>query len=151
MAQIRVQQRPNPQIKVGNIDSETALVLCDSTLPDNPIVYWSDAFETLTGYSGPEIQGQNCRFLQHRFPTSGNKERDEEEEAVTNGVNAEARRELRERLKKGDEAQVLLINFTKSGERFENILTTVPIYWDEGGKGGKMYIVGFQASRYAVS
>jgi PAS domain S-box-containing protein len=40
------------------------LVITDSTLPDNPIVYANAQFTALTGYTLDEIIGRNCRFLQ---------------------------------------------------------------------------------------
>jgi len=141
---IRVHTRPNPKINIGNIDSETAVVLCDLAVPDHPIVYCSEAFETLTGYACQEIIGKNCRFLQKRYPgletAAGQANKDQR---MCDDMNRDARKELREALAKGEEAQVSLINFKKSGERFQNILTTIPINW--GGEGGKKYIVGFQA------
>lgn len=39
-------------------------VLSDPHLPDNPIVYASQGFLSMTGYSREEIIGRNCRFLQ---------------------------------------------------------------------------------------
>ena len=41
-------------------------VIADPHLPDCPIVFASDAFLELTGYSREEILGRNCRFLQAR-------------------------------------------------------------------------------------
>lgn len=39
-------------------------VISDPTLPDCPIVFASDAFLDLTGYTREEVLGRNCRFLQ---------------------------------------------------------------------------------------
>lgn len=39
-------------------------VVTDPSLPDNPIVYASRAFGSLTGYPRAQIVGRNCRFLQ---------------------------------------------------------------------------------------
>ena len=38
--------------------------LSDPTLPDNPVVFASQAFLNMTGYHQSEILGRNCRFLQ---------------------------------------------------------------------------------------
>ena len=38
--------------------------VCDPTLPDCPIVYASDGFLKMTGYSAEEVLNRNCRFLQ---------------------------------------------------------------------------------------
>lgn len=42
--------------------------VCDPTLPDCPIVYASDGFLSMTGYSSEEVVNHNCRFLQVRTP-----------------------------------------------------------------------------------
>lgn len=39
-------------------------VVTDPSLPDNPIVYASQGFLNLTGYTLDQILGRNCRFLQ---------------------------------------------------------------------------------------
>ena len=39
-------------------------VITDPTLPDNPIIYASGGFLSLTGYKMDQILGRNCRFLQ---------------------------------------------------------------------------------------
>lgn len=130
--------RPNPTIDIGNIDSGVALVLCDSALPDMPIVYCSEPFESLTGYSSADILGHNCRFLQHPPGSFCQDER-------VRIANGHSRKELREKIARGEEARVRLWNFTKEGKIFVNVLTTIPITWDEGLGQEKRYIVGFQA------
>ena len=44
--------------------SQYAFVITDPSLEDNPIVFASDDFCTLTGYKREEVLGRNCRFLQ---------------------------------------------------------------------------------------
>ena len=44
--------------------SSSALLVCDPTQDDHPIVYANPAFEAMTGYRLDEILGRNCRFLQ---------------------------------------------------------------------------------------
>ena len=44
--------------------STEAMSLSDPRLPDHPIVAVNAAFEAMTGYSGAEVVGRNCRFLQ---------------------------------------------------------------------------------------
>jgi PAS domain S-box-containing protein len=124
-------------IDIGNIDSGVALVLCDSAIPDMPIVYCSEPFENLTGYSSAEILGHNCRFLQH--PLGGYCS---DERART--CNELSRREVKERFTRGEEARVRFWNFTKDGRMFVNV-PTIPITWEEGLGQEKRYIVGFQA------
>ena len=38
-------------------------VISDPSLPDNPIVYASSGFLSLTGYAQEQVMGRNCRFL----------------------------------------------------------------------------------------
>ena len=54
------------QPAVANLLSKHAynFVLSDPRQPDNPIVYVSEGFYQLTGYSAEEVLGKNCRFLQ---------------------------------------------------------------------------------------
>lgn len=44
--------------------SQQSFVITDPSLQDNPIVYASDDFLELTGYSRDQVLGRNCRFLQ---------------------------------------------------------------------------------------
>ena len=120
-------------------------------MPDMPVVYCSETFETLTGYSNTEVLGRNCRFLQHpEQPIFCDRETGHQVdnlEQMVQDFNAKARLELKLRFSRGEEARVRLLNYKKSGEKFINLLTTIPITWDDGanaGSGGK-YIVGFQA------
>jgi PAS domain-containing protein len=112
-------------------------------LPDMPVVYCSETFSTLTEYPPFEILGRNCRFLQRPQPhLPGNKE------PIVQDINTNARVELKYRFSMGEEARVRLVNYKKSGTKFVNLLTTIPITWDEGepnAGSGKRYIVGFQA------
>ncbi|HEX7821359.1 MAG TPA: PAS domain-containing protein [Sphingobium sp.] len=40
------------------------LLLTDSGQADNPVIFATRGFTTLTGYAAAEIVGRNCRFLQ---------------------------------------------------------------------------------------
>ena len=102
---------------------------------DNPIVYASEPFYQLTGY-GPEVIGHNCRFLQ----APGGK--------VRNGgprkhVDKDVLRKLRKAVEKNTEVQVEITNFKKDGSRFTNLLTMIPITWDDSHN----YCVGFQCDK----
>ncbi|KAI5075413.1 hypothetical protein GOP47_0009489 [Adiantum capillus-veneris] len=44
--------------------AEFNFVLTDPRIQDNPIVYASDGFLAMTGYTAEEVLGRNCRFLQ---------------------------------------------------------------------------------------
>jgi len=150
---VRVQSRPNPQYHIGNIDSSIALVLCDRSLPDNPIVYCSEPFEILTGYSQKEIVGRNCRFLQHSFETvqavgdanvNDSSASPSNPQHPSNDPNIHAKRTIKKTIELGLESQTTLINYRKNGEMFWNLLTTVPVDWTNNDGVEKHYIVGFQ-------
>lgn len=63
-------------------------VLSDPRLPDNPIVYASEGFYHLTGYTREQVLGRNCRFLQG--PGTDPKAVDVIRTAVANGTDATA-------------------------------------------------------------
>jgi phototropin len=48
---------------------QQAFVVSDPNLPDCPIVFASDAFLELTGFSRFEVLGRNCRLLQVELPS----------------------------------------------------------------------------------
>lgn len=150
MTQFQIQRRPNPTYPLGNIDSGVALVLCDSARPHCPIVYCSEPFQRLTGYSQAEIIGKNCRFLQQPFNPNtfdylGNAPTMKGIQNPKTDPNAMAKLTIRNALECGSESQVTLINYRKNGEQFLNVLTTVPLRWTTMEGEEKNYIVGFQA------
>ncbi|KAI0244819.1 hypothetical protein L0F63_001631 [Massospora cicadina] len=59
-----VSNRPCPAIQIGPVDFSCAFIVVDTRNFDLPIVYASEPFERLTGYTGLEVIGRNCRFLQ---------------------------------------------------------------------------------------
>ena len=131
---MRVATRPKPQINIGAVDMACAFVVCDVTQHDNPIVYCSDMFERLTGYSKHEILGRNCRFLQ--APDG----------KVQSGVSRKyvddsAIRHLKRMINARSEAQINIINYRKGGQPFMNLLTMIPITYESDEI--KFY-VGFQ-------
>lgn len=129
-----VSTRPNPEIQLGAVDFSCAFVVCDVTMNDCPIIYVSDNFQNLTGYSRHDIIGQNCRFLQapDGKVEAGTKREFVEPDAVWN---------LKQKIQEGKECQQGLINYRKGGKPFLNLLTMIPIPWDSKDI---RYIVGFQ-------
>lgn len=89
-------------------------VVADATLPDCPLVYASDGFLQMTGYTAEEVLGHNCRFLQG--------EGTDPKEVVT----------LREAVKYGNACSVRLLNYRKDGTPFWNLLTMTPIKTEDG-------------------
>ncbi|KAK7918492.1 hypothetical protein PG985_010366 [Apiospora marii] len=129
-----VATRKNPQVNLGAVDMSCAFVVCDVTMNDCPIVYVSDNFQNLTGYSRHDIIGQNCRFLQ---APDGKVEAGTKREFVDN----RAVYNLKQKIAEGKEVQQSLINYRKGGKPFLNLLTMIPIPWDTSEI---RYIIGFQ-------
>ncbi|KAF2658080.1 white collar [Lophiostoma macrostomum CBS 122681] len=132
---MRVATRPDPQIDIGSVDLSCAFVVCEANLDDMPIVYCSENFERLTGYSKHMILGRNCRFLQ--APTGnvepGLKRTYCDDESVLY---------MKKMLTERREAQISLINYRRGGQPFMNLLTMIPIAWEPGGE--TKFFVGFQ-------
>ena len=130
----RVATRPKPQINIGAVDMSCAFVVCDYSSHDCPIVYCSDNFERLTGYSKHEILGRNCRFLQAPDGKiqAGIKRKYVDDQAVLR---------IKNMISQGQEAQISVINYRKGGQPFMNLLTMIPITWDTDEI---KYYVGFQ-------
>lgn len=77
-------------------------VVTDPSLPDNPIVYASQGFLNLTGYSLDQILGRNCRFLQG--PETDPK----------------AVEQIRKAIEQGNDMSVCLLNYRVDGTTFWN-------------------------------
>ena len=96
-------------------ETEMSVVFVDPSLPDNPMIYVSDEFETQTGYSPEEAIGRNCRFLQ------GPDTNPQAIEAIRCALRAETR------------FTICILNYPKNGTPFVNRLRIRPIYDNEGG------------------
>ncbi|KIV96482.1 hypothetical protein PV10_00348 [Exophiala mesophila] len=131
---MRVATRRRPEINIGPVDLSCAFVVCDIAQYDLPIVYCSDMFERLTGYTKHEILGRNCRFLQapDGKVQPGVKRKYVDDRSVLY---------LKNQIQKRAEAQLSLINYRKGGQPFMNLLTMIPITFDSDDY--KFY-VGFQ-------
>jgi PAS domain S-box-containing protein len=77
-------------------------VVTDPSLPDNPIVYASQGFLNLTGYSLDQILGRNCRFLQGPETDPKSVER------------------IRKAIEQGNDMSVCLLNYRVDGTTFWN-------------------------------
>jgi PAS domain S-box-containing protein len=99
------------------------VIITDSSLQDEPIIYVNRAFSRITGYTKEEAIGKNCRFL------SGNEEQP--------GIS-----KLRASLREEHPCRVLLYNLRKDGTRFWNELSLAPVK-DETGK--RTHFIGIQS------
>ncbi|KAI5480513.1 hypothetical protein MNV49_000666 [Pseudohyphozyma bogoriensis] len=131
----KVVTRPNPEIQIGPVDMACAFLVTDARKFDNPIVYASETFSVMTGYSNAEILGRNCRFLQSPdgIVESGSKRKYTDGNAVAH---------LKKRIDARQESQASLINYHKSGRPFINLVTVIPITWNSGDEIA--FFVGFQ-------
>lgn len=77
-------------------------VITDPAAPDNPIVYASQGFLNLTGYTLEQVLGRNCRFLQ--------------------GPQTDPRAvdKIRHGIEKGEDTTVVLLNYRRDGSTFWN-------------------------------
>lgn len=98
-------------------------VVTDPSLPDNPIVFASQGFYKLTGYTPTEVIGRNCRFLQG--PST-----DPASVAV-----------IRQAVDEGRDAAVCLVNYKKDGTPFWNQFFVAPL---RGIDGNVVNYVGVQ-------
>jgi len=84
--------------------SQQCFIITDPSLLDNPIVYASEGFLSLTKYAKDEILGRNCRFLQ------GPETSPEKVEKIRNALAV------------GHDVSVCIANYTADGEAFWNQL-----------------------------
>ncbi|KAF4338270.1 vivid PAS VVD [Fusarium beomiforme] len=128
----RVMGRPNPQVVLGPVDCSVALVVCDMGQPDAPVIYVSDSFSELTGYTTHEVLGRNCRFLQ--APPGQERALDRK------GSDKVASHRMRQAVFARKEIQIPVTNYKKYGQPFNNLLTIIPVPVDETGC---RYCIGF--------
>ncbi|GAA5881957.1 hypothetical protein JCM16303_003483 [Sporobolomyces ruberrimus] len=132
----RVVGRKDPVINVGSIDMSCSFIVSDAKDPDLASIYVSESFCKLTGYSQEEILGRSCRFLQ--APGDQQVVRGQKRRYTDSG----AAHHLKSNLDQLQECQVSLINYQKGGKPFINLVTCIPISWNNTGEID--YIVGFQ-------
>lgn len=102
-------------------------VITDPALPDNPIIYASEAFCSFTEYPWEEIEGRNCRFLQ--------KEGDTDKTDIAR---------IRSAISDAEDANVCLRNFKKSGTPFNNQFFLCALREEGKGRHNVLYHLGVQ-------
>ena len=90
------------------------MVITDPRQSDNPIVFANEAFQRLSGYSGDEIVGRNCRFLQG--PES-------DQDAIA---------QIRAALAAQEAISIDVLNYRKDGSTFWNALYISPVRGEDG-------------------
>ena len=120
--EITGRQTPSMRNLVGGLSE--VFCITDPKQEDNPIIYASEEFYRLTGYSTDDVIGHNCRFLQ------GAK------------TNRDSPRRLRENIEKGEEHCETLLNYRRDGRPFINLLMIAPLH---DNKGKVKYHIGAQA------
>ncbi|KAJ9056004.1 hypothetical protein DSO57_1037547 [Entomophthora muscae] len=129
----KIVTRPNPLIQIGPVDMNASFVVVDARKYDFPIIYASNSFEKLTGYTPSEVVGRNCRFLQSPdgHVSLGSRRRYTDNTVV---------HRIKSQIIQGKEYQTSIVNYKKNGQPFINLITAIPIFEDEE----IMYYVGFQ-------
>ena len=82
--------------------AQRSFCITDPLISDNPIIFASQAFLDMTGYSREEVIGRNCRFLQGP-------------ETDIKRVSA-----LRKGIEEGKDVSICLLNYKKDGTSFYN-------------------------------
>lgn len=109
--------------RIRDGERERSLLISDPRLDDNQIVFASDAFTRLTGYSREEVVGRNCRFLQGK------------------DTNPNTVRALRGAIERREAITVDILNYKKDGTPFWNRLRLQPLF---SGCGEIENFVGIQ-------
>ena len=95
-------------------DFPASIVLTDMSTPGNRMIYVNRYFEAATGYSKEEALGRNCRFLQGP---------ETEPEAIES---------IRQSIREGKDALVIVTNYRKDGAPFRNLLAIRPVHDSTG-------------------
>ncbi|MEM9795856.1 MAG: PAS domain-containing protein [Pseudomonadota bacterium] len=103
--------------------SQVPLACSDARDPEDPLLLVNDAFLRMSGYDADEVIGLNCRFLQGERTSS------------------QTRKTIRSDFTAGRDSQVLITNYRKSGEAFDNYLF---IFTLKDIKGNPRYRIGSQ-------
>ncbi|MCH8011568.1 MAG: PAS domain S-box protein [Candidatus Marinimicrobia bacterium] len=86
------------------------IIITDSSLPDNPIIYANAAFYSITQYSPRGVIGKNLHIL----------------EGVS--TDPKIKREIRSAIRKGRYFTCEVLNYRKDGTPFWNEMTLSPVY-----------------------
>ncbi|KAL7566878.1 hypothetical protein ACA910_021368 [Epithemia clementina (nom. ined.)] len=99
---VKTLMEPDFRLMSALSGSQQNFAISDPTLPDNPIVYVSQGFLDLTGYTLDQVLGRNCRFLQGP------------------GTDQSAVQVIRKGISEGVDTSVCLLNYRADGTPFWN-------------------------------
>jgi PAS domain S-box-containing protein len=99
---VKTLMEPDFRLMSALSGSQQNFAISDPTLPDNPIVYVSQGFLDLTGYTLDQVLGRNCRFLQGP------------------GTDQSAVEVIRKGIAEGVDTSVCLLNYRADGSPFWN-------------------------------
>lgn len=99
---VKTLMEPDYRLMSALSGSQQNFAISDPSLPDNPIVYVSQGFLDLTGYSLDQVLGRNCRFLQGP------------------GTDQAAVDVIRRGVMEGTDTSVCLLNYKADGTPFWN-------------------------------
>ena len=99
---VKTLMEPDYRLMSALSGSQQNFAISDPSLPDNPIVYVSQGFLDLTGYSLDQVLGRNCRFLQGP------------------GTDQAAVDVIRKGVREGTDTSVCLLNYKADGTPFWN-------------------------------
>lgn len=99
---VKTLMEPDFRLMSALSGSQQNFAISDPTLPDNPIVYVSQGFLDLTGYTLDQVLGRNCRFLQGP------------------GTDQSAVEVIRKGIMDGVDTSVCLLNYRADGSPFWN-------------------------------
>ena len=94
--------------------ADATFCITDPTLPDNPIVFASNSFLKLSGYTSEQVVGRNCRILQGP------------------DTNPEAKRRIAAAIHGRVGIEETLINYDAQGGRFWNHVFITPLFDPDG-------------------
>jgi PAS domain S-box-containing protein len=99
---VKTLMEPDYRLMSALSGSQQNFAISDPSLPDNPIVYVSQGFLDLTGYTLDQVLGRNCRFLQGP------------------GTDQAAVDVIRRGVREGTDTSVCLLNYKADGTPFWN-------------------------------
>jgi len=95
-------------------NSQIPLTLSDPQLPDEPLILANEAFYRMTGYSAKEALGANCRFMQGK------------------ATQVSSRNTIKGDFAANRDTKVMIRNYRKSGEAFDNYLYIFTVFEKDG-------------------